>query len=118
MLPLQGGRSRELSSPNLARGLDYHLELALLVVLGDAVADHVGGEAALRAERELLERQVLRRLFDPAPQAVDGLELGHLGADEPQDADLALRKVAQRREAAGARAVVLEEEAPVRQLVE
>src|SRR5712692_1634815 len=112
------GLRKEISLPNPTRRLDHHLELALLVVLGDAVTDDVGSEAALWAERELLERQILRRLLDPAPQAVDGLELRQLGADEPQDADLALRNVAQGREAAGARAVVLEQEAPVRQLAE
>src|SRR5712692_2429814 len=114
----RGGLRKEISLPNPARRLDHQLELALLVVLADAVADDVGSEAALRAERKLLERQILRRLLDPAPQAVDGLELRQLGADESQDAELAFRNVAQGREAAGARAVVLEQEAPVRQLAE
>ena len=45
------------SAPDLPRGLDHALELALLVVRADQVADHVGGEAALRADGELLERQ-------------------------------------------------------------
>src|SRR5712692_2048889 len=91
----RGGLRKEISLPNPTRRLDHQLELALLVVLADAVADHVGSEAALRAERKLLERQILRRLLDPAPQAVDSLELRHLGADESQDAELAFRNVAQ-----------------------
>src|SRR5260370_35014628 len=114
----RGGLREEISLPDPTRRLDHHLELALLVVLADAVADHVGSEAALRAERKLLERQISRCLLDPAPQAIDGLELRYLGADESQDAELAFRHVAQRREPAGARAVGLEEEAPVRHLIE
>ena len=44
--------------------LDHALELALLVVLAHQVARHVGAEAALRANGELLEGQILCRLID------------------------------------------------------
>src|SRR5687767_14072837 len=111
-------RCRTSSPPYLPGYLDHALELALLVVLADQVADRVGAEAALRAEGELLERQILCRLVDSLPQEIRAFQFRHLGAHQSQHHDLSLGHEAQRREAAGARAVVLEEKTLVRQLVE
>jgi hypothetical protein len=57
-----GGRS----GPDLPRRLDHQFEFALLVVFADQVADDVRAKAALRAECQLLERQVFGRLTDAA----------------------------------------------------
>jgi len=54
------------------------------------VADHVGREAALRADRELIERQDLRGFINAALECVDRLELRHLGADEASTTTLPL----------------------------
>jgi hypothetical protein len=53
-------------APNLAGRFHHLFELALLLADIDAVSDDVGGEAALRADGELIERDELRRLVDAA----------------------------------------------------
>jgi hypothetical protein len=49
----------------------------------EQIADHVGGEAALPADRELVERDVFRRLLDAALERWDGLS-GSETPDLPQ----------------------------------
>ena len=44
-----------LMTPHLPRGVDHKLQLALLIVWAEQVPDHVGGEAALRADGELVK---------------------------------------------------------------
>src|SRR5262249_39830826 len=104
--------SRSRSVPHRARGLEDHLELAPLDVLAYRCRSHAA-EAALRAERKLLERQIAARLVDPAAQQILRLDLRALGGDEAEHRDLALGDVAQRLEAAGAVAVVFEQQAVV-----
>src|SRR4051812_9244568 len=115
---LRPSRRARTSSPDLPRELDHALELALLVVLADEVADHVRAEAALRAYREALERDVLRSFFHLPRQLVEGFQFGNFGTYDSEHHDLVLWHEAQRREASGARRVVFQEEAAVRQLVE
>ena len=49
---------------------DDQRQLPLLVVHGHRIAHEIAGEAALRAETQLIERQVLRRLVDAALEDV------------------------------------------------
>src|SRR5439155_22999912 len=117
-----GGRRRSatprLPAPDLASGLHEEVELPALVVPGDLVAGGDRGKAALRAQRETGERHVPRRLVDAPEQILLGLQPRDLGGDQPEDHRLAPRDVAQRREAAGALAVVLQQEAVVGEVAE
>src|ERR1051326_2075208 len=97
------------SSPHLARDVEDQFELRFLLIDGERVAFGVAREAALRAERELLDRHELRGLVDPPLHVVLLLERARLRRHQPEDDRLALRHEAQRPEVAGARAVVLEE---------
>ena len=56
--------SRRLS-PDVPGRLDDKRQLLLLVVHGDRIAHEVAGKAALRAQAQLIERQVFRGLVDP-----------------------------------------------------
>src|SRR5215470_12627429 len=107
-----------LRAPYLPCRLHNALELALLLIRAEQVADHIRREAALRADRELIKRQDLRGFINAALECVDSLQLWHLGADEAQHDHLALRHEAQRREAAGAWTVIFEQEAVMRQRIE
>src|SRR5215469_9429444 len=93
------------SSPHLAGYRGHEIELAALIINRDEVAEGARGEAALRAERQLLQRHVAGRLVDAAQQVVLVLELGHLGADQAEDDRRAVRPArdeAERLEAARA----------------
>jgi hypothetical protein len=72
----------------------------------------------LRAERQLVERDVTGGFVDSPSEIVDRLELRNLGADQAQHDGLASGHEAQRFETAGARRVVLEQEAGVVEFVE
>src|SRR5262247_2759743 len=98
------------SPPDLTRDLERQAELALLVVDGDLVTVVGARKAALGAQAEILERDVLRGRFDAALEIVLRLERGHLRADQPEHHLLALRHETQGLEAAGAIGVVLQEE--------
>src|SRR3569623_1160063 len=69
-------------APNHLRHLDDHPQLRPLLVLGERVALLGRGKAALRRQRQLLERRELRRLVDPALVRVLGLELPGLGGNQ------------------------------------
>ena len=60
------------------------------------IAHEVAGEAALRAETQLIERQILRGCVDPPLQDVARLEHRRLRRHETEDDLLALRHVAER----------------------
>src|SRR5688572_23015938 len=99
-----------LSAPDLFGDLDHLTHLRPLLLLGEDVAFLGRGEAALRAERELLERGVLRGLVDAALDQVFRLERAALRGDHADHDDLlALGQEAQRLETAGAVAVVFQE---------
>ena len=105
------GRARRALVPHGARRVDDEPQLRPLLVLGDHIAFHHRSEAALRREREVLERNVLRRLFD-APGDRVGLSssCGSFARDQAQHDGLAFGDEAQRLEAARAFVVVLEQE--------
>src|SRR5438270_10194451 len=65
-------------SPDFARGLDDEAELGLLLFHCQRIAVDGRGEAALRAEAELVERHVFGRFVDAALQFVLALERGAL----------------------------------------
>src|SRR5262245_6024467 len=89
--------------PHLFGDLDHFTHLGPLLRLGEHVAFLGRGEAALRAERELLERRELCRLVDAALDQVLGLQRAALGGDDADHDDLvALGQEAQRLEASGA----------------
>src|SRR6476620_1297369 len=61
-------------SPHLARGLDHQAELGDFARDIHGVAADAAGETALRTQRELLQRRMLRRFVDPALELVLGFE--------------------------------------------
>ena len=83
-------------TPRPACETSITIDLAPLLLFGEQIAFETRGEPALRAERELLERHVLRGRVDPAAQLVDRFELPGLGRDQAQDDDLPLRDETQR----------------------
>ena len=117
------GRSRPLTpvahAQILARAVDDEAELGPLLVGGERVALDRAGEAALRAQAQLIHRHVAGRLLDPVPRARrSGSSVGPLGGDETEHDGRVLADVAQRGEVAGALVVVLEEEGVDVELVE
>src|SRR5688572_2687772 len=91
------------------RHLHHQLELATRVVLRHRLAAAAAArEAALRADAELLERNVLGSLVDLALQLVFGFQVWRLGTHQAKDHPLALRYETQGREVAGALGVVFE----------
>src|SRR6202030_1732124 len=106
--------ARRLSSPNLPGDLYRQAQLRPLFVVGEYVALLGRGEAALRGQCELIERDVFGRLLDAALDLGVVLQRPDLGGDEAEHHDLvALGQEPQRLEAAGALAVVFEEIAVV-----
>ena len=85
-------------------------QLRALVRLGERIAAGAAGEAALRADRQPFELDVLRRLVHSASQAVHGFERRRLAADDPQHNSLSFRHESQRRKIACARRVIFEQE--------
>src|SRR5262245_38423446 len=96
-------------APDLTRHLDNASELGAPHLLADAdVLGRAGREAALRAERELLELDIAARLLDATLDEVGSLELGDLGGDQAKHHELAGRHRAQRLEGACACVVILQ----------
>src|ERR1700684_3919048 len=62
-------------TPHVGRDLDYQLELGSLRVKGDRVALGVGAKAALRGERQALERDVSGGVLDPGLELVGRLQV-------------------------------------------
>src|SRR5580693_5595301 len=62
------------SAPHLARGLENMFEFAPLVLLrnGNTIE---AAKSALRAQRQLLGRQIFGRLVDPPPQQIKTLQI-------------------------------------------
>src|SRR5690606_36029928 len=89
------------SLPDVGGDLDDLAHLRPLLVVREDVALLRRREAALRAQRELIERGELGRLVDPALDVVRPLEVAGLRRDEPEHDDLvALREMPQRLEPA------------------
>src|SRR4029453_18385816 len=89
------------NSPHLAGGLNDQPQLGSLLLVGQRVAVHGGGEAALRGQAQLLQGYVGGCLVDAPPEVVLALQLAPLGGDQAQHDLLARRHEAQRGEAAG-----------------
>src|ERR1700730_17408545 len=79
-----------ISAPHLARRLENTFELAPLVLLRNRNTIEAA-KAALRAQRQLLGRQIFGRLVDTPPQQIKTLQIGPLGGDEAAHHDLLLR---------------------------
>src|SRR5712691_2857727 len=91
-----------LPSPYPGGDVDDHRELRPFLVLGQHVALLGRGEAALRAQGELVDIDVLGGLVDAAPDGVLSLECTAFRRDEADHHDLvSLGQEAQRLEAAG-----------------
>src|SRR5216684_2746406 len=82
-------------APHALGHLDDARELPFLVGLRQRIAFDRAGEAALRAQRQLVERRKLRGLVDPPAQPVGAFQQGTLARHEPEHHDLALRQQAQ-----------------------
>src|SRR5579875_533586 len=96
-------------APDLPRGLHDKAQLGPLVVLGQQIALHRGGKAALRAERQAVQGHVPRRLLDPGQQGALRLELRALAAHEPEHDGGPARDEPERRERSRSLVIVLEE---------
>src|SRR5690606_12419318 len=104
-LGMEGPAARNASTPYRPRHVHDELQLVTLLLHGDLVAVHRAAESALRAERELLDRRVLRGLLDAALEIVGVLELAELGGHQSQHHGLVLRQEAQGLEVPGTRIV-------------
>src|SRR5262249_9622092 len=98
------------SAPHRIGQLDNARELAPLVMEAQGISTHARRKAALRADTEVIERNVAGRFIDAPAQQVKRLELGPLAADQSEDHGLVLRYMAERRKAARALALIFEEE--------
>ena len=99
-----------LISPDFFCNLPDERQLAPLIRIGDKIAFLGGSEAALRTERQLLERHISGSLADTRDNVFLVLQSSILGGYQTQN-DLLLSDVAQRLETACTVAVVLEEKA-------
>src|ERR1700726_2768972 len=88
--------------PHLARDLDHQPQLLRLLLDGNVIAVHGAREPALRRQGQLIQRRVLRSLFDAALDGVLVLQRAELGRDETEHDNLAFRQEAQRLEVAAA----------------
>src|SRR5258707_2608956 len=96
--------------PNLVRNLNNLAHLRPLLLLGQNVAFLGRGEAALRAQRQLLQRRELRRLADAALDRILALQPAALRPDDADHDDLvALRQEPQRLVTACALGVVFQD---------
>src|SRR5579875_2451331 len=77
-------------APDVAGHVHYQAQLRDLLVEGQLVALHRGGETGLRRQAELVQRDVTRRLVDPPLDDVGVLEFAALGRDEAEHHHLAL----------------------------
>src|SRR5690606_28559804 len=102
------------SAPDVVRDRDDLADLRPLLILGEHIALLGRGEAALRAQRQLIEADEDGSLVDALLDAADVLELAGLGGDQPEhDGLVAFGQEPQRLEPSGALTVVLQEVAVV-----
>ena len=97
-------------SPDLSGGLDHQFQLAPLLVLGQQIACFSGCEAALRAERQTLDRDVLGRLVYPTQKIVLGLHHMVFGANQSQHNSLVVRQKSEWLKPACSFCVVLQQD--------
>src|SRR4051794_36689122 len=77
-------RRSDGSAPDVRRDVDDGTDLGPLLLVGEDVALLRGGEAALRAERELLERDEGARVVDAVLDRVRVLEGAVLGGQQAE----------------------------------
>src|SRR6476661_6721210 len=117
--PLSRRRPHQSLPPDLVRQLDNHAQLGPLLILCQHVAFFGRGEAALRRQAELIERDKFRGFFDALLDVRTRLQATRLRRDQAKHHDLvAFRQKPQRLESAGAVGVVFEEVAVVVALAE
>src|ERR1039458_5610893 len=85
------------------------LQFGPLLIGTHRVAADGTGKAALRTQRELVDRCETRRLIDSPHDVIGVLEHGRLARNETERCNLPFREKTQRFETAGPRGVVLEE---------
>src|SRR5262245_7562078 len=95
-------------SPDLACDVDDELHLAPLLVFGEEVAFEGGREPALRAEGEVLQRNVTARALDALNDMRPGLEIGDLAADQSEHDTLVSGHETERLEGTCALGLVLQ----------
>src|SRR6266481_6661611 len=99
----RSAREKNLLPPHLIGDIDGKLQLRPLLLFGEDVAFFGRSEAALRRYRKLLQGYEFGGLLQPPLDVVFVLELAEFGGDDADHHDLvAVRKEAQRLEAAGA----------------
>ena len=108
-----GGLCLILLPPHPSRRLRNQLELRLLVLDRQFVADDRGGKTALGAKRKAILVHVARCLVDAAGEKFGFFEPRSLGRDKPEDNHSVIGNVGERRERTRASVVVLEQQ-PVR----
>src|SRR6266566_2690536 len=90
----------EPSAPDVASDLDDQAKLGGLLIGCEHVALDGRGEAALRGQAELVERDVPGRLVDPPLDHVGVLQLAALAGNQAEHDHLARRHEPQRLEPA------------------
>src|SRR5687768_6052122 len=103
--------------PDLPGRLHYRIQLLPHLVFAENFRIDAA-EAALGAQCELLYWEEFARLIDSSLQLIYGLHVGILGRNQAEDSDFISRHETQRLEAAGAVAVVLEQDALMFECVE
>src|SRR3954470_23662706 len=98
MIGMRGGL---FAAPDLVRYFDDAGELALNHIERKIACADIAGEAALRAQRELVDVDGTTRLLDSALECIGRLNLGILGGHDADRDALALRHKAQRLKVAG-----------------
>src|SRR6516165_1167128 len=96
------------SAPNILSRFDDPIQFSPHFVFAhDLGVDPT--KATLRAQGQLLERQVASSLIDASLEFVEGLQIGALGCDETQDNRLAFWNESQGLKAPGSFAVVFQQ---------
>jgi hypothetical protein len=99
------------SGPDLARGVRYELELGPLLILGEEIPFCGGSKAALRADREIFQRNEARGFINAAREVVRRFQAWQFRADQSEHDGLSFWDESQCLERARAVVVVFEQEA-------
>src|SRR5579862_2783186 len=96
--------------PHATRGFDYQSQLRPLLLFCDQVAFDRRCESALRAERQIFERDVTRSFLNAPSDLLAVFEFRALRADQPKNHHLVLRDETERLERPRTRVVILQQE--------
>src|SRR5580658_1436626 len=88
-------------APDAASDVCNETQLGPLFFFGEQISFHGGGEAALRAEREIFQREKAGGLLNSASDVVRIFQLRLFRADQAEDHGLIARNQAQRLERSG-----------------